>query len=476
MQRETHDFNDLLQRARTLISEGRVKNLTELTKALRINRDTFKQGLYRNFSINTYSEIMGKKIDAKNMIGQDNADKLDVEIEGNFGTIRSVTVVDQIKTVEQLLKIAGVDPKEYEVFNPKIKKWDVALKLKADKDHEIVKVVPSIYIEAPLRARHPKAFEPVIQPIQIDLPKLPKPAKTKKNKVRRALIINDPQVGFHRKLHTTELFPFHDRRVLDLALQIAQTCEIDHISFGGDCLDLSEWSSKYLPDPESFWTTQPTLLEWAWWLTQFRLAQPSAEIKQLEGNHDLRMPLLISSNIRQAYKLRAVDEFDLPPALSVPKLLALHTLDIEYVDGYPDNGYWLNNNVLITHGDMVRGTPGATANAITNRQAFTTIFGHVHRRELVSRRMKTHDGDLVYSAFCPGAACKIDGSVPGSKSTDQWQQGIAVIEYEETAENIIPIAIQDGHMVYDGVSWVARDREKEINSFLSDSLGKMNDK
>lgn len=472
--REQHDFKDLLQRARTLITNGKVKNFTGLARALKINQGTMVQGLYRNFGITSFDEILGKEIKTQSLVGDDQKDKLDVEIDGNFGNIRSVMVIDQIKTVDQLLKIAGIDPLEFEVLNPKIKKWDVALKLKTDKDHEIVKVVPSIYIEAPLRARHPKAFEPVIQPIQIDLPKLPKPNKQKKGGVRRALIVNDPQVGFRRTLHTTELHPFHDRRVLDLALQIAQAEEIDHISFGGDCLDLSEWSTKFMPEPEFFWTTQPALLEWAWWLTQFRLARPGAEIKALEGNHDIRMPNLIATNMRQAYKLRAVDELSLPPSMSVPKLLALHKLNIEYVDHYPDNGYWLNENVFITHGDVVRGTPGATANTIANKQAFTTIFGHIHRRELVARRMKTHDGDVVYSAFCPGAVCHIDGRVPGSKSGDQWQQGIAVIEYTETEENIVPIAISDGRMIYNGMQWVARGRDAEVGKFLNDSLKETN--
>jgi hypothetical protein len=468
--KELHNFIELMEKARTLILNGRATNFKELADLLSVDVGTLRAGFHRHFKIRNFKEIADKKVKQTSLVGDDENEKLDVEIEGNFGTIRSVTVIDQIRTVEQLLKVAGISAAEYEVVNPKIKKWDVALKLKADKDHEIIKVVPSIYIEAPLRARYPKAFEPVIQPIEIDLPKLPKANKPKKNIVRRALIINDPQVGFRRTLHTTELHPFHDRRVLDLALQIAQTCEIDHISFGGDCLDLSEWSSKFLPEPEFYWTTQPAFLEWAWWLTQFRMAQPTAEIKTLEGNHDLRMPLLIANNMRQAYQLRAVDELELPPSLSVPKLLALHTLKVDYVAGYPDNGYWLNKNIYITHGDMVRGTPGATANAITQRQAFTTIFGHVHRREMVSRRMKTHDGDLVYTAFCPGAACHIDGRVPGSKSTDQWQNGIAVIEYTEDSENIIPISIQDGTMIYNGTPWRARERGDEVNKFLSKSL------
>ena len=469
---EQYDYTQILERSRQLIAEGRAKSFVEIARALKINVSTLKTGLDRNFGIRSFKAITEKKVEAKKLVGNDDQDRLDVEIEDNHGTIRSVVVLDQIKTVEQLMKLAGMSPAEWDVLNPKLKKWDVAIKLKQDKDHEIVKVVPSIYIEAPLRAKHPKAFEPVIRPIRIDLPKLPK-VKASKG-VRRALIVNDPQVGFRRTLHTTELSPFHDRRVLDLALQIAQSEQIDHISFGGDCLDLSEWSTKFMPEPEFYWTTQPALLEWSWWLTQFRLAQPGAEIRALEGNHDIRMPNLVAMNMRQAYKLHAVDELQLPPSISVPRLLALHTLKIDYVDHYPDNGYWLNRNVFITHGDVVRGNPGDTAKAITNKQSFTTIFGHIHRRESVTRRMKSYNDDLIYTAFCPGCACHIDGRVPGSKSGDQWQNGIAVIEYTEDSENIIPIAIRNGSMLHSGQQWTARERDKEINGFLAQSLEQVN--
>jgi hypothetical protein len=471
--KQTFDYQFLLETSRQFVADGRAKQYTDLARLLKVNIATLRQGLERNFGIRNFKEITGNQRESRSLIGGEQDDKLDVEIDGNFAMVRSVTVLDQIKTVAQLMKITGMSQADWEVLNPKIKKWDVALKLRDGADKEIVQVVPSIYIEAPLRARHPKAFEPVIQPIQIDLPKLPKIRKSTKG-VRRALIVDDPQVGFRRTLHTSDLIPFHDRRVLDLALQIAQTEQIDHISFGGDCLDLSEWSTKFMPEPEFFWTTQPALLEWSWWMTQFRMAQPGAEIKALEGNHDVRMPNLIATNMRQAYKLRAVDELNLPPAMSVPRLLALHKLNIEYVDHYPDNGYWLNQNVFITHGDVVRGNPGDTAKAIVNKQAFTTVFGHIHRRESVTRRMKTHGEDLIYTAFCPGCACRTDGTVPGSSSKDQWQNGIAVIEYTETGENIIPIAVRDGSMVYNGSQWQAREREAEVNKFLVDSLKETN--
>jgi len=57
-----------------------------------------------------------------------------------------------------------------------------------------------------------------------------------------------------------------------------------------------------------------------------------------------------------------------------------------------------------------------------------------------------------------------DGRVSGFKSGDQWQNGIAVIEYTETEENIIPITIKNGSQ------WHARERNDELNKFLGESL------
>jgi hypothetical protein len=89
---------------------------------------------------------------------------------------------------------------------------------------------------------------------------------------------------------------------------------------------------------------------------------------------------------------------------------------------------------------------------------------------LVARQIQTANGHAIQTAFCPGCACHIDGRVPGSKADDQWQQGIAVIEYTDTSENIIPIAIDRGIAIYNGKVWKARERDKEINKMLKGKL------
>jgi hypothetical protein len=118
----------------------------------------------------------------------------------------------------------------------------------------------------------------------------------------------------------------------------------------------------------------------------------------------------------------------------------------------------------------VRAGPGDSAKAVINKTTYTTIFGHIHRRELVSRRIKSRDGDIIQHAICPGCACHIDGRVPGSTSEQQWQQGFAVVEYTDAIENIITISIDEGVAIYDGKVYKARNRDAEINKIVQKNL------
>lgn len=142
------DYNELLKKSQELISSGKAKSITDLSRILNVQRSSLMSLFERNFGVISFDDIMKARPkvetdkDQKNLIGPEHADAAEVEIDGNEGVIRSVVVVDQIKTIEQLMKLTGTD-KEFVVHNPKVKKWDVALKVKEGKDQEIVKVVPS---------------------------------------------------------------------------------------------------------------------------------------------------------------------------------------------------------------------------------------------------------------------------------------------------------------------------------------------
>jgi len=457
-----------LQRAKELLEKGKVPATWRgLAHAMGVDPNTLKQSFLREFNIREVPEILGKE--RPDPIPE----KAGVTVEETLNEILIEYNGPLIYTADQLIKERKVDLNVWRVRDQLLNHWQVPMKLRKGKNEHVV-VAAANQVKVWLVRKQLEAVFPVIKPIVLgDDVKIPAP-KVSRATVKRALIIADPQTGFRRRMHTSELVPFHDRRVLDIALQIAKEDWMDAIYFIGDCLDLSMWSTKYTPEPEFYWTTMPALIEWSWWLTQFRLACPDAVINQHEGNHDKRMPIAILAYMKEAYQLKAVNELELPPALSVPKLLALHDLKVNYIENYPDDAVWINKNVVLEHGSTVRGGAGDTAKAVVNKTTFTTIFGHIHRREMVSRRIATRDGFANQTAFCPGCACHVDGRVPGSSVKDNWQQGIAVVELTDDAENIIPIAINGGVAVFEGKVYKGRETDTKINKMLMERLEKAN--
>lgn len=460
--------HEWLEQARKLLKSGKVQpKWRALAREMNVDHATLRQSFLREFNIRLPEEIAGKQIPepvpGKEGISEEDFpnEKL-IEYNGPL-----------LYTAEELVKERKVDLNIWRVRDQMLNHWQVPMKVRRNNTDHVV-VAAANQVKVWLIRKNLESVFPVLRPIELSKGVKIRSPKIRKNGVRRALIVADPQVGFRRRMHTSELVPFHDRRVLDIALQITRDQKMDAIYMIGDCLDLSMWSTKYTPEPEFYWTTMPALIEWSWWLYQFRQSAPDAQINQHEGNHDKRMPDAILAYMKEAYQLKAVNELELPPALSVPKLLALHDLKVNYIGEYPDDMYWVNKNVAVEHGNTVRGGAGDTAKAVVNKTTYTTIFGHIHRREMVSRRISSRDGFVNQTAFCPGCACHVDGRVPGSSMKDNWQNGLAIIEFTDETENIIPIAVNDGVAVHNGKVYQGRDLDAEIDQMLMERLEKAN--
>jgi metallophosphoesterase superfamily enzyme len=473
------DYKKVVERIRELIIQGVKPEWATLSAQMDIPQASLRHILHhRMINIKHPRDIAATikfKIDGENMQVLNNpkeGEKRTHIKDGQYDEYVSVSVKGQIRSADDLVRACKIDQKKYIIVDPEHRKWDVALKLKQKNGTDKLVIVPMYYVRVRTFPIHPEPIMPIIRPVEVTAQPV-RPSPDRKSDLKRALIIPDVHVGFRRRLHTQELMPFHDRRVLDIALQIVADDWVDHIIFIGDSLDLAEFSTKFTPEPEFYFTTQPAIIEWAWWLASFREAAPSSIMDVYEGNHDLRLENMIVSYMRAAYGLRPADELQLPPSLSVERLLALHTMGIDYIKGYPDNYRWLNKNVLIRHGDVVRAGPGDSVKAVINKTTYTTIFGHIHRRELVSRRIKSRDGDVIQTAFCPGCACHIDGRVPGSKSDDQWQQGLGIVEYNDEKENLTAIAIEDGKAIYNGQMFTAHNHDKSIEKMLTSRLEKI---
>lgn len=292
----------------------------------------------------------------------------------------------------------------------------------------------------------------------------PKKIRSVKGAYKVAAILPDPQIGF-RDL-STGLDPFHDERAMDVALQIIAFLEehdrVDSVVNLGDFLDLPA-QGRFEQEPAFAFTTQHAIDRGHKFLQQQRAAAgPRADIVLIEGNHDKRMEKFIMNNMASTLGLKRANMPDTLPVMSLPYLLRLDEIGVEYIDAYPAGAYWLNDKLRAVHGSKVR-SGGSTAAAYTNDSPhISTIFGHVHRQELQSKTVFDRLGPIKSVAVSPGCLCRVDGAVPsvnGSTKIDgspavyyeNWQQGMAVVMYKKTGEFFTELVqIDNGKAVFRG--------------------------
>lgn len=315
-------------------------------------------------------------------------------------------------------------------------------------------------------------FDPDWVPVQKAAPtriRAPKQIRPRKGAYKVAVILPDPQIGY-RNLDSG-LDPFHDEHAMDVALQITAWLEeherVDTVVNLGDFLDLPA-QGRFEQEPAFAQTTQLAVDRGHKFLVQQRAAAgPGAHIVLIEGNHDRRMEKFIVSNAASAWGLKRAN-MDEVPVMSLPFLLRLDEIGVEYIDAYPAGAFWLNDKLRAVHGDKVR-SGGSTAAAYTNHSPhISTIFGHIHRQELQSRTIFDRLGPIRSVAISPGCLCRVDGAVPsvnGSTKIDgtpatfyeNWQQGIAVVSYKKTGEFFTELVqIINGVAVFRGKEFVAR--------------------
>ena len=396
----------------------------------------------------------------KDIEDDDEASGHNFETHGNYA-ILDYRGEDNPATLDDLLASCDVDTEIWDVERYVVNKWEVAMKMGETIVHR-----PLFQVKAWLVRKLPVVVEfPTIKTIRPIVYK-PKPRKAKKCKDRTALIIPDAQVGFRKSFDDGSLDPFHDRKALDICLQMAEKHQPDEIILLGDMLDLPEWSDKFMISPEFYWTTQPSINELYWWIKELR--QYCEKMIYIEGNHELRMAKAVVKNIVAAYNLKPANEPE-RQVLTVPTLLALDELGVEYCGPYPDGEYWINDNLRVHHGQLARKGGGKTASAMLNDARNSEIIGHIHRHEMAQRTVHPRGGIKTYVVYSPGTVARIDGVVPAYQTRNDWQQGLALVHYQEGNGlfQIVPYNIHDGVCMADGEVLKAR---KTILSHLEKTI------
>lgn len=307
-----------------------------------------------------------------------------------------------------------------------------------------------------VKDRAPK-WDPVrmATPVSINYTR-PKPRAS--TNIKTAVIFPDPQIGFGRS-SDGPLFTTHDPGAMDLALQLADYVQPDVIINLGDTLDSAEWG-KYMSGPVFAGTTNMSLDVAHKFLAMQK--QICDEVAVIDGNHDsARIEKQILANLAQAHGVRRAGT-DEDPVLSLPFLLRVDDLGVDWYGSYPNGLYWLRDDICVHHGEKL----SARDQAQKGRSITHTIQGHVHRVEMQSRSFTGLRGEILQTwHMSPGTLAKVTGEVPSFGSSlsikgwpvrraEDWQQGLMVLRYEDTPRGLIePVMVQievDGSALYDG--------------------------
>jgi len=289
--------------------------------------------------------------------------------------------------------------------------------------------------------------------------------------LKRAVILPDPQIGF-RRLEDGTLLPMHDHRAMAAALRLVALVRPNLVINIGDLVDLAEMS-RHKQEPSFQRTVQPTLDAAHNFLAiQRATAPPGCEIVVLEGNHDKRMLDYILENAAAAFGIRPANRPDHWPTLSIPFLLHFNDLQIQYVEGYPNGTYWVNNELKVIHGKKAKS--GSTVASVAKEEHTSTIQGHIHRVEEHWVTVQTRRGPKEIMASSPGCLTRIDGGIVPSFSSsydakghavgtpENWQHGAGVVLYDSDEWfDYQSVRIRDGVSWWGGERVAANDKDVE---------------
>lgn len=384
---------------------------------------------------------------------------------------QSATTAHYVDTVARMLRDNGIDTEDISsVSAVKINEWQGMVKGE-DGEPRVIDMKAASLVLHPSWETGPKW--PVVQtakPVTVRVPKRRGPLLV--GTWKTLAFLPDEQIGF-RRLPSGELDPFHDPNAIDIALQAVEAERPDIIVHAGDLNDFAQFG-RHRQEPGFAMTVQPAIQYAYEYLA--RLSEITRDHRVISGNHDIRLQNYIIDNAIFAFGLKRASSGvpDKWPVMSIQNLLRFEELGIEYVGSYPSGATYINDNLAAIHGARIGNKMRTAAQIVVEDERVSILHGHTHKRALAAKTRNTRGSGKQSLAYSPGCLCRIDGSVPSTKgqidangvpvrSWEDWQQGLAIIRYEEGdgrfALEEIPIFEQK-----DGTSWAMHRGQEFVSS------------
>jgi|GEM_PF-1927878 len=173
-------------------------------------------------------------------------------------------------------------------------------------------------------------------------------------------------------------------------------------------------------------------------------ASPDSHITWIQGNHDLRIEAYTANGApKVAGVCRAGED---QPVLSVPHLLRLDELRIDYVADYPLGKVKLADSLAVIHGKIVKKGAGATALANLEKRGYSIISGHTHRAGVVFKTvMDIDDTPSTHMAAETGTMKKIKPEV-FDEAPDHQNAFVTAVIYPDGQFHLEPAIYSAGHL------------------------------
>jgi len=311
---------------------------------------------------------------------------------------------------------------------------------------------------------------PAIEPVQFNTAFTKSPIPDASDEIRRALLLFDAHIGLRKDPRNGLLTSYHDRKALDIACQVAADQWFDVIYIGGDWIDLPEFSTNFDQEPEFHLTTQPTVYEGGFWLARLRSMSknPDVAVIYVEGNHEFRLTRYIRKYFYAMHDLRPYDEIE-APIVTIPRLLGLDGLGIEWIPGYEDGKAetWLTPQIKLVHGK--HALQAGTAKRTLDGSQVSVFFGHTHKKEEYWALTTNERGDKQQIVAASLGWLGKHGEVPGAHESNAWHKGFGVVEYKENMPpKIEQVCVCDGEAICGGKLYKGTEPLSELREAFPD--------
>ncbi len=220
-------------------------------------------------------------------------------------------------------------------------------------------------------------------------------------------------VGVISDLH----IPYHDEQAIQAAVAYLRRRKPDVLLINGD---YGDWYSvsRYMKDPKKRRLKREIRMQrdgLKWLRSQF----PKARIVAKEGNHELRWSHFLFNSAPE------VSEF---PQVSLPRILGMKTLGIEYVDNQRPI---MAGKLPVFHGhELGKGvsSPVNASRGVFTRMISTALVGHHHRTSSHTEPNWKHEEIVCWSTGC---LCNLNAEYA---VINKWNAGFAVVEVDGSGQ------------------------------------------